>query len=57
MTRETTTGETSVATDNRRASLHRMVMDEHLCPYGLKSKDLLERKGFEVDDICLKTRE
>jgi glutaredoxin len=32
-------------------------MDEHLCPYGLKSKDLLERKGFEVDDNWLTTRE
>lgn len=32
-------------------------MDEHLCPFGLKSKWLLERKGFEVEDHHLTTRE
>jgi len=39
------------------AKLYRMVMEDHLCPYGLKSKDLLERKGFEVEDHHLETRE
>ena len=39
------------------AQLYRMVTDEHICPYGLKSKDLLERKGFEVEDHPLKSRE
>lgn len=39
------------------ASLYRMVMPEHVCPYGLKSKDLLEREGFTVDDRHLTTRE
>nr|WP_271437535.1 glutaredoxin [Lentibacter algarum] len=34
-----------------------MVMDAHTCPYGLKSKDLLERQGFEVEDHHLETRE
>ncbi|KIZ43398.1 glutaredoxin [Martelella mediterranea] len=34
-----------------------MVMRDHLCPYGLKSKDLLKRRGFEVDDHHLTTRE
>ena len=41
----------------RRAELYRMVMDDHVCPYGLKAKSLLERKGFEVDDHPLRTRE
>ena len=41
----------------RTATLFRMVMDEHLCPYGLKSKDLLEREGYVVDDNQLTTRE
>jgi len=40
----------------RIAELHRMVMDDHVCPYGLKSKYLLERKGFEVDDHWLTSR-
>ena len=39
------------------ARLYRMVMPDHLCPYGLKSKDLLERKDFEVEDHHLTTRE
>ncbi len=41
----------------KRAELHRMVMKDHVCPYGLKSKALLEHKGFEVDDHWLETRE
>ncbi|MEQ8500388.1 MAG: glutaredoxin, partial [Sneathiellaceae bacterium] len=31
-------------------------MADHLCPFGLKAKALLERKGFEVDDHWLRTR-
>jgi len=34
-----------------------MVTDEHICPYGIKSLDLLKRQGFEVEDNHLKTRE
>ncbi|MBZ8132587.1 glutaredoxin [Afifella sp. IM 167] len=34
-----------------------MVMPDHLCPYGLKSKDLLERQGFTVEDHHLETRD
>jgi glutaredoxin len=41
----------------RRASLHRMVMEDHICPYGLKSKALLESEGFEVEDNWLTSRE
>ncbi|TXM95036.1 glutaredoxin [Methylobacterium sp. WL116] len=41
----------------RRATVHRMVMEKHVCPYGLKAKDLLEREGFQVDDHWLTTRE
>ncbi len=40
----------------RTAELHRMVMPDHLCPSGLKAKDLLERSGFTVDDHHLTTR-
>ncbi|MFT5330404.1 MAG: glutaredoxin [Parasphingorhabdus sp.] len=41
----------------KTASIHRMVMEKHICPYGLKSKDLLERQGFTVEDHHLTTRE
>ncbi len=40
----------------RQAILYRMVLDSHLCPYGLKSKDLLRRRGYEIDDRHLTTR-
>lgn len=39
------------------ATVYRMVMDKHVCPYGLKTKDLLERKGFAVEDRWLRTRD
>lgn len=41
----------------RTARLYRMVMDDHTCPYGIKSKWLLERHGFQVEDHHLTTRE
>jgi glutaredoxin len=41
----------------RQAILYRMVMPEHVCPWGLKAKDLLRRQGYEVDDRWLRTRE
>ena len=34
-----------------------MVMPGHTCPYGLKAKYLLERKGYRIDDQWLTTRE
>ena len=40
----------------KTATLYRMVMTDHMCPYGLKSKDLLERQGFHVDDRHLTSR-
>ncbi|SMQ74438.1 Glutaredoxin [Altererythrobacter xiamenensis] len=39
------------------AKLYRMVMDKHVCPYGTKSKYLLEKEGYEVEDHHLTTRE
>lgn len=44
-------------TTKRQARLYRMVMKDHVCPYGLKARDLLEREGYEVDDHWLETRE
>jgi len=44
-------------TQMKKAILYRMVMPGHTCPFGLKSKDLLEREGFEVEDHSLETCE
>ena len=41
----------------RHATLYRMAMDQHVCPYGLKAKDLLRRQGFTVEDRWLISRE
>ncbi len=41
----------------KSATLYRMVLPEHTCPYGLKALDLLKRRGFDVEDHKLMTRE
>ncbi|MDB5550219.1 MAG: glutaredoxin [Rhizobium sp.] len=41
----------------KQATLYRMVMETHTCPWGLKSKHLLESQGYKVDDRWLRTRE
>lgn len=41
----------------KTASLYRMAMPGHLCPYGLKSLSMLKQKGYEVDDNLLETRD
>ncbi|MES2496677.1 MAG: glutaredoxin [Pseudomonadota bacterium] len=45
------------ATDRPTATLYRMVMPTHVCPYGLKALHLLRRKGYAVEDIWLHSRE
>ena len=42
---------------SRKAIVYRMVMEKHICPFGLKTIDLLKRKGYEVEDHWLETRE
>ncbi|PKP97117.1 MAG: hypothetical protein CVT74_15075 [Alphaproteobacteria bacterium HGW-Alphaproteobacteria-13] len=39
-----------------QAILYRMVLPDHICPYGVKAKQLLESRGFAVDDRPLTTR-
>ncbi len=43
-------------TPPKTASLYRMVMPSHICPYGIKSRWLLRRHGYRVDDHWLKSR-
>lgn len=47
--------ESSVA-PSKSAALYRMVMPEHICPFGLTARDLLEREGFIVDDHHLTSK-
>ena len=41
----------------KTAVLHRMVMEKHVCPWGLRAKHLLKSQGYAVDDRWLTTRE
>ena len=43
--------------DTRNAILHRMVLPEHICPFGVRAKAMLEQAGYTVDDQQLTTRE
>jgi glutaredoxin len=45
-----------MANPSHSARLYRMVMPGHVCPYGRKSKWLLERHGYRVEDHPLTTR-
>lgn len=40
----------------KTAKLYRMVTPKHICPFGLKSKDLLQREGYLVEDHLLKSQ-
>jgi glutaredoxin len=42
---------------SKKATVFRMVMDKHICPYGLKTIDLLKDEGYEVEDHHLSSRE
>jgi glutaredoxin len=42
---------------NRTATLYRMILPDHTCPYGVRAKALLEEAGFDVDDRILGSRE
>ena len=41
----------------KTAVLYRMVMPDHVCPYGLKARHLLKSKGYRVEDHWLETRD
>lgn len=41
----------------KNATLFRMTMSDHLCPFGIKAKDLLLRHGYSVNDQALTSRE
>lgn len=41
----------------KTATLYRMALPEHTCPFGVRAKDLLEQAGYDVDDRILRSRE
>jgi glutaredoxin 3 len=43
-------------TGEKTATLYRMILSDHTCPYGVRAKELLEEHGFQVDDKILSSR-
>jgi glutaredoxin len=41
----------------REATLYRMKLEDHECPFGLLAKRMLDDAGFEVDEQLLTTRD
>ncbi|MES3095195.1 MULTISPECIES: glutaredoxin domain-containing protein [Sphingomonas] len=44
-------------TQTRTATLHRMVLPDHTCPFGVRAKQLLQAEGYDVDDQILRDRD
>ena len=42
--------------ESQSAVLYRMVLPDHVCPFGVRAKELLEANGFEVEEHVLSTR-
>ena len=42
--------------DAKTAILYRMILPNHVCPFGVRAKDMLEGAGFAVDDHILGSR-
>lgn len=40
----------------RKATLYRMVLPDHICPYGVQALQMLEHAGFDVEEHLLSTR-
>ncbi|HEY0012582.1 MAG TPA: glutaredoxin domain-containing protein [Allosphingosinicella sp.] len=44
-------------TDQRSATLYRMVLPDHTCPFGVRARKMLDDAGYEVDEHILESRE
>ena len=43
--------------EDRSATLYRMVLPDHACPFGIRARQLLDQHGFEVEEHILGSRE
>jgi glutaredoxin 3 len=41
----------------KEATLYRMVLPEHTCPFGVRALEILQQNGFSVEERLLTTRE
>jgi len=42
---------------DRTATLYRMILPDHTCPFGVRAKQMLEGAGYQVDDRILASRD
>jgi glutaredoxin 3 len=43
--------------EDRRATLYRMVLPDHECPFGVRAAQMLDAHGFQVEERILRSRE
>lgn len=43
--------------DDKTATLYRMVLPDHECPFGVRARHMLEKAGFTIDEHILATRD
>ena len=43
--------------DAREATLYRMILPDHECPFGVRAKAMLEHAGFAIDEHILASRD
>lgn len=41
---------------SKTATLYRMVLPEHTCPFGVRARQMLDEAGYEVDEHILGSR-
>lgn len=42
---------------DKQATLYRMVLPDHECPFGRRAKEMLETAGYEINENILRTRQ
>ena len=42
--------------ESRQAVLYRMILPDHVCPYGVRARDLLQNAGIPFEDRILASR-
>ncbi len=42
---------------DKTATLYRMVLPDHVCPFGVRAKQMLEGAGYAIDEHILRSRD
>ena len=42
---------------DKTATLYRMVLPDHVCPFGVRAKAMLEAAGYQIEEHLLRSRE